>query len=92
VAAKSSDKRSTIFYAKLLQAADAEPIDSGRKNEKQNLPSLFRKALSSSEFTSAPNRLRFSRPSKFNVLRQTQTAYNRSKFPERSPKAIKDSK
>jgi hypothetical protein len=27
-----------------------------------------------------------------NVLRQTQTAYNRSKFPERSPKAIKDSK
>jgi len=35
---------------------------------------------------------RVSRTSGFNVLRQTQTAYNRFQFPERSPKPIKNSK
>jgi hypothetical protein len=35
---------------------------------------------------------RVARSAGFNVLRQTQTAYNRFKFQEKSPRSIKDSK
>jgi hypothetical protein len=94
VVSKSTDKRSTHFDAKLLQITGTEFVEWRRQSKAPNELSAVRQALNYPQIL-PPLRSGFGRSYAsltVNVLRQTQTAYNRFKFPETSPKASKDSK